>query len=137
VIGRDASEKNVAIGIIDDKTGKTNPIGNKGSLKTVGSYYVLTFKNLRSMTTYTKYDATKDQSGLPIVTNKAFYPMLTVIMHGDFPKTVSGTIYIDQVQVTGAKTLSATFDKKNWLFLDGRRGEYWKVIPSIANVPTT
>ena len=134
-IGRDASEKEVAIGIIDDKTGKSGAIGNKGSFKSVGSYYVLNFKNLRSMATYTKYGAKKNQEGLPIVTNKALYPMLNVIFHADFPKTVSGTIYIDQISVTGAKTLTASFEKQDWLFMDGRRS-WSKVIPSVGNVPT-
>ena len=132
--GKEAGEKNISFTRTDEVTGKTQSGSKYASAKEVGNYYQITFKNLRSKSVYTKYGVTNEDN-LPIVTTKVFYPMVYLNIHGDFPKTVSGNIYLDKLQIKGAKTITATFDKNDYLFLDVVRS-WWRVIPAIAKVPT-
>ena len=135
-IGKEkASDKDIGISLIDENTGKTTEAPKGVTVKSSGNYYIISFKNIRSSSVYTKYGEVDNIENQKFVTNKAFYPQIALIFHGDFPKTASGNILVDYIAVTGAKTIKSSFEKHDFYNVVARRSTWAKVLPTIVQTP--
>ena len=98
-----------------DETDKKNH--NASSLMTVkksGDYYQVTFKNMKSNSTYTDCSGDTPLENQPINTKTSYYLELAMDLFIRVPQTLRGYIYVDQLTVNAAKKLTVTYNSNDY-----------------------
>lgn len=81
------------------------------SVKLSGNYYIVTFKNLKSLSTYYKDE---NNTNVPVNTKTSYNIELAMDIHIDVPKTVKGYVYLDYISINAAKKFTVKFDTKDY-----------------------
>ena len=102
-----------------------DPEGHNGAnvitVDNLGSYYAITFKNMKAKSVWNNWVDGAD--GEPLDTKTKYYASPAIYVTGYMPITVKGRIYLDQIKVKTGSTQTITFDKKDYKELWGESDE--------------
>ena len=100
----------VTVQVSDHDTGKNLKNAKYASVKKSGKNYVLTIKNAPLQTTFSGAQGENQK----INTKTKYVLVPEIVVTGNFGEKASGHVDVDELSVKAKKTLTVTFDKKNY-----------------------